>query len=67
MACGADAMECDIQLTRDGAIVVCHNPTLDHYGHPEVDIATSSLSQLRDVDLGATSGRRFIGERTVTD
>lgn len=66
LACGADAIECDIQLTRDGAIVVCHNPTLDHYGHPEVDIATSSLSQLRDVDLGATSGRRFTGERIVT-
>ncbi len=66
VACGADAIECDIQLTADHRVVVCHNPTLDHYGHPDLEIARSTLDRLRQVDLGAGSGGRFSGETLMT-
>ncbi len=59
--CDADAIEFDIQVTADDCIVICHNPVLDRYGYPQVEIATSTLAELQDLDLG-----RFSGERLMT-
>ena len=64
--CGADAIEFDIQVTADLEIVICHNPALDHYGYPEVEIATSTLAELQALDIGRTFGRKFVGERLMT-
>ena len=38
---GADAIECDVQLTRDGALVVCHDLTLN--GHLVRDLTAAAI------------------------
>jgi glycerophosphoryl diester phosphodiesterase len=38
---GADAIECDVQLTRDGALVLCHDLTLN--GQPVRDLTAAAV------------------------
>jgi glycerophosphoryl diester phosphodiesterase len=66
VACGADAIEFDIQITADEHIVICHDPTLKHYGYPDTRIGSSTLEQLQSVDIGRSAGRQFSGERLLT-
>jgi glycerophosphoryl diester phosphodiesterase len=42
---GADAIECDVQITCDGALVVCHDLTLD--GHPLRDLTASAIEAVK--------------------
>lgn len=52
MSFGADALELDIQLTRDGELVVIHDPTLDRTTSGSGPIATYTLDDLRRIDAG---------------
>lgn len=63
--CGADAIECDVQLTADDQIVICHDPMLDRYGHTGVCIAESSLHVLRTLNIGSWFGKEFFSERLM--
>jgi glycerophosphoryl diester phosphodiesterase len=65
IAGGAAAIEFDIQITADREIVICHNPTLDYYGFPEVSIAQSTLAELQVFDIGRGHGELFSGERLM--
>lgn len=47
---GATAVELDVHATKDGRIVVCHDPTLDRTTNATGSIAESSLEQLRELD-----------------
>ena len=49
---GADALELDIQLTRDGEIVVMHDPTVDRTTDGLGPVAGFSLEELRRLDAG---------------
>lgn len=64
--CGADGIEFDIQVTSDGHLVICHNPFLDRYGHPDVEITATTLAELQALDIGRSSGRQFAGEQLMT-
>jgi glycerophosphoryl diester phosphodiesterase len=44
---GADRLECDLHITRDGIPVVCHDPTTKRTTDLDLDIATSTLDELR--------------------
>ncbi len=66
IAGGASAIEFDIQITANNEIVICHNPTLDHYGFPDVSIAQSTLAELQSYDIGRIHGERFFGERMLS-
>ena len=48
---GADAIECDVQLTRDGALVVCHDLTLNGHSVRDLTAAAIELAQPGTVDL----------------
>ena len=48
---GADRLECDLHITRDGVPVVCHDPTTERTGGVELEIATSTLEELRAARL----------------
>ncbi|HKT37223.1 MAG TPA: glycerophosphodiester phosphodiesterase [Ktedonobacterales bacterium] len=52
MSFGADALELDIQQTRDGELVVIHDPTLDRTSSGSGPVASYSLDDLRAVDAG---------------
>ena len=48
---GADRIECDVQLSRDGEPVVIHDPTLDRTTDSKGQVADLDLSQLADVKM----------------
>jgi glycerophosphoryl diester phosphodiesterase len=51
-ALGADAIECDVQATADGALVVIHDGTLDRTTNGHGQVARATLAELRALDAG---------------
>jgi glycerophosphoryl diester phosphodiesterase len=62
----ADAIECDVQLTADNQVVVCHDTTLERYGHPDVKIETSTLADLQQLDVGSWFHEDFAQQRLLS-
>ncbi len=59
---GADILELDVHGTRDGEIVVFHDPTLERTTNGEGLVRERSLAQLRELDAGyhfSRDGRDF--------
>jgi glycerophosphoryl diester phosphodiesterase len=52
MSFGADALELDIQQTRDAELVVIHDPTLDRTTSGSGPVASYALDEVRAVDAG---------------
>jgi glycerophosphoryl diester phosphodiesterase len=63
---GADAIEADFHLTRDGQIACMHDPTTGRTGDTELKIGECTLEQLRKLDVGLHRGTQFAGERIPT-
>lgn len=53
VALGVDAVEFDLRVTRDGVIVVNHDPTVDRTTDGTGAVATMTLAELRRLDAGA--------------
>src|ERR1700692_3929430 len=56
---GADGVECDVRLTRDGHLVCVHDRRLDRTSTGVGLVSTMTLAQLRELGVGAwhDSGR----------
>ena len=65
-ALGADMIELDVQLTRDGEVVVIHDWTLERTTSGSGPVGACSLAELRRLDAGAWFGPAFAGERVPT-
>ncbi len=63
VALGADAVECDVHLSRDGEIVVIHDATLDRTTSGRGPVRALPWSVLRGLDAGHWFGEAFRGER----
>ncbi|HEX7233237.1 MAG TPA: glycerophosphodiester phosphodiesterase family protein [Candidatus Binatia bacterium] len=63
---GADMIEIDCQLSRDGHVVVFHDERLNRIGRSRGTVRSKSLEQLKRLDIGAWRGRAFAGERVLT-
>jgi glycerophosphoryl diester phosphodiesterase len=63
---GADGIEGDYYLTRDGQIVCIHDSNTSHTGDKALDVAASTLDELRQVDVGSKKDKRFAGEKIPT-
>lgn len=63
---GADALECDVHLTRDQHLVVHHDHTLDRLCKTNVAIADLTLAQIKQFDVGSWKGNRWAGEKIPT-
>ncbi len=50
---GADAIECDVQLSADGEPVILHDATVDRTTNGRGAVAALSLEKLRQLDAGA--------------
>lgn len=63
---GADALELDVNITRDHEIVVIHDQTLVRTTGGRGYVRESTLADLRRLDAGAWFNPRFAGERIPT-
>lgn len=54
---GADAIELDVRITRDDAVVVIHDPHVDRTTSRRGMVAAMSLAELRSLDAGASFTR----------
>lgn len=66
LALGVDGIEFDIHRSKDGALVVIHDPTLDRTTNGTGTIAELTLDEIRDYDAGSWKGPEFTGERIPT-
>lgn len=63
---GADSVEFDIYLTKDGVIVVCHDEDTKRTSGVKKLIAESSFVDLRTLDVGKWKDPKFAGEKIPT-
>lgn len=63
---GADGLEFDVRLTRDGVPIVLHDATVDRTTTGRGAVAALDLAQIRRLDAGAWFAPRFRGERVPT-
>ena len=63
---GLDMVELDIQLTKDGEIVVIHDYDLERIAGVEDRVADLTLAQLRKIDIGSHFAAEFSKERIMT-
>lgn len=63
---GADGIELDVQLSRDGQLVVVHDDTVDATTDGRGRVADLTLAELKRLDAGAWFSQRFAGERIPT-
>jgi glycerophosphoryl diester phosphodiesterase len=58
---GADAIEGDFHLTRDGHIVCIHDKDTKKVAGRKLVVSKSTLDELRRLDVGARRGKKFEG------
>ena len=63
---GCEAVEFDVRLSADGALVLCHDATLDRTTTGRGRVSAQSLAELRGHDAGIRFDPAFAGERVPT-
>jgi len=63
---GSDMIELDIQLSKDGKIVVIHDETLERATNGQGKVVDHTLQELKKLDAGSRFGAEFSGERIPT-
>lgn len=60
---GADGIEADFRLTRDGRVICLHDPTTARTAGSALSVAEASFDELRRLDVGGWKAPRWQGER----
>lgn len=63
---GADGIELDVRLTRDGQLVVFHDRNLKRIGGVRGLVSNASLEEMRSLDAGEWFGPEFRGVQAPT-
>ena len=63
---GADLIEFDVRQTKDGQLVVMHDPTVDRTTDGCGQVAGMTLAEVKELDAGAWFDARYRGERVPT-
>ncbi|MGQ0561174.1 MAG: glycerophosphodiester phosphodiesterase [Gemmatimonadota bacterium] len=63
---GVDYIEQDLQMTRDGVLVVMHDPTLDRTTACSGPLIERSLAEIKQCDAGSWFSPEFAGTRVPT-
>src|SRR5579872_4989688 len=63
---GAQMCELDVQATRDGAVVVIHDETIDRTTDGHGAVAQLTLAEIQRFDAGAKFGAKFASQRIPT-
>ncbi len=61
-----DYIELDLHVSRDGAVVVIHDATLDRTTNGRGFVRETALADIQRLDAGSWFGARFAGERVPT-
>ncbi len=64
---GADALECDVRLTRDGHLVCVHDRRVDRTSSGSGPVSTLQLAQLSELDFASWRGLPAPAERPESD
>ena len=62
----ADAVEVDVQLSKDGKLVVIHDDNTKRSGRFARKVNAQTLDELRKLDVGRWKGKRWAGEKIPT-
>jgi glycerophosphoryl diester phosphodiesterase len=62
----ADGIEGDFYLSSDGQVVCIHDKTTKRTGDQDLNVAASTLAELKAVDVGSFKGPEWAGERIPT-
>ncbi|MCL5958436.1 MAG: glycerophosphodiester phosphodiesterase [Chloroflexi bacterium] len=63
---GADLIELDVHLSKDGELVVMHDPTVDRTTNGKGWIKDLTLKEIRMLDAGVRFDPRFAGQKVPT-
>jgi glycerophosphoryl diester phosphodiesterase len=63
---GADAIEGDFHLSKDGEIVCFHDADTERVAGTQLVVRQSTLAELKQLDVGASHGAAFNGTRIPT-
>jgi glycerophosphoryl diester phosphodiesterase len=63
---GADALETDVRVTRDGVLVLCHDAPVDRISDGQGQVAALTLDELKRLDFGVRFAPEFAGQRILT-
>lgn len=63
---GADGVELDVHLSKDGHIVIVHDFTVDASTDGQGDVSDFTLAELKRLDAGGWFAEKFAGERIPT-
>ncbi|VBB05432.1 Hypothetical protein LUCI_0641 [Lucifera butyrica] len=66
LECRADGIELDVQATKDGELVICHDHTIDRTSNGSGWLRNFTLAELKTLDFGAWFSPRFAGETIPT-
>lgn len=68
LSCGAKAVECDLQRTRDGHLIVFHDGTLNRTTNGRGAVKSKRLDEVLQLSAGYTKkfGSTFSNERIIT-
>ena len=60
---GVEMIECDVNITRDGKLVMMHDSTLDRTTNGTGKVSASTWEEIQRLDAGAKFGPEFAGVR----
>lgn len=62
----ADFIEGDFWLTKDNEIVCIHDSTTSRVGNKSIDVKSSTITEVKKIDLGIRKGEQFAGTTIPT-
>lgn len=63
---GADGVELDVHLSKDGALIILHDFTVDHTTNSSGYVRDMTLAELKLLDAGSRFGEKFKGTQIPT-
>jgi glycerophosphoryl diester phosphodiesterase len=60
---GSNGIECDVQMTKDGRLVICHDETVDRTTNGKGFIKDLNYDEIRELDAGGWFDSGFKNER----
>ena len=63
---GAHQIECDVQFTKDGHLVIMHDDTVDRTTNGKGKVSDLTLAEIKQLDAGVKKHVRFSGCRVPT-
>jgi glycerophosphoryl diester phosphodiesterase len=60
---GSHGIECDVQMTKDGKLIICHDELLDRTTNGKGLIISKTYDEISQLDAGSWFDKKFEGER----